>query len=310
MCHNCLEPKSFLRLNKNLAMLVTRYYTSPGKYFHPFENTLALARNMLPSFQLLSYTLLALTLAQASLSSNEQIEPKNAFLSPREVNMARELNATQQWNATRELYASQKLNATRKTNTTVGNKFFLDSSLAPPVEHVQLNASIIQTCDNGSGSPVIKDCSCSRQQLVRQAIDDAITMVQAVKGVWNSPAYGNILSQYMGKSCQNQDNQKWIDSELVLPSLNCNHSLRTATLANLANVKEYNWMPPDNDWLDDYSGDLTVYCENDLPPPQSKFTANCNKEDSMGWAYTLNNGQVSRPPNETLTWRLTLNIFQ
>lgn len=47
--------------------------------------------------------------------------------------------------------------------------------------------------------------------------------------------------------------------------------------------------------LSDYSGnpfEPFIYCATDVPPPQPAFTAGCQQESSLGWAYASNNRQV------------------
>ena len=91
-----------------------------------------------------------------------------------------------------------------------------------PFDHVKLglprhslpSPTIVQECVNtGSTNPVVQDCDCSTERLATQAIEDAITMVQAVKGVWNDDANLNILDRYMGDSCRTQ--HKYIDGEFM-----------------------------------------------------------------------------------------------
>ena len=61
-------------------------------------------------------------------------------------------------------------------------------------------ATVVQDCDNGTRSPVVQDCTCSTKVLAAGVIDDAITMVQAVKGVWNDTVYLPILQRYKGST--------------------------------------------------------------------------------------------------------------
>lgn len=124
---------------------------------------------------------------------------------------------------------SRGLNATRVgSNLTV-----IDSTTSPHASntstnllqrvHLGLSADVIvQDCDNGNGSTVVQDCTCSVQQLAGQAIDDAITMVKTVMGVWNDNTHLGILQQYMGgvgsesdDSCTSPEASAWIDGELL-----------------------------------------------------------------------------------------------
>ena len=123
---------------------------------------------------------------------------------------------------------SRELNATR-----VGSNLTpIDSTTSHPIStstnslqrvHVDLSADVVvQECDNGDGSTVAQDCSCSVQQLAAQAIDDAITMVKTVMGIWNDNAHSSILQQYMGPvgseftaSCTSPKASAWIDGEFL-----------------------------------------------------------------------------------------------
>lgn len=116
-------------------------------------------------------------------------------------------------------------------------------------------ATVVQDCDNGTGIPVVQDYTCSTKLLAAGAIDDAITMVQAVKGVWNHTLYLPILQRYMGstigygpgdyQSCQTPEASSWISGKYPKPMAECKYSLRTATLEDLAEVQENQWLPYD-----------------------------------------------------------------
>ena len=277
---------------------------------------------MLLSLQPLCHTLLAITVVQASLSPFELIESKKAFVRTRGLNATQELNTDRRLNATRRLNAAQGLNATQKTNTTIaGSKVFLAGSGTPftqPLQHVQLDVStpsVVETCDNGTGSIVVRDCECSVQELAAQAIDDALTMVKAVKELWDSAKYQTILYNYMGgpghQSCLTTEASNRINSELLVQKICCHHSLRTETLENLANLKEYSWLPYDTRWSSDYTGDLSVYCAAGLPPRQSSFFAQCQDQFSMGWAYASYSEQVTLIFRLIfLLWRLNPSYFR
>ena len=272
-------------------------------------NASSLITIMSPSLKLLCHTNLAVTVVQASLLPFEPIGSTKALLRTRGLNATQELNGDQRLNTTRRLDAAQGLNATRKTNTTIaGSKVFLAGPGIPPhssavftqpVQHVQLDVSappVVQTCENGTGSIVVQDCTCSVQELAAQAIDDALTMVKAVKGLWGSTMYQTILYNYMGgpghQSCLTPEASDRINSKLLVRKICCNHSRRTGSLENLADVKEYSWLPYDTRWSSDYSGDLSVYCAAGLPPRQSSFFAQCQDQFSMGWAYASYSEQV------------------
>ena len=209
---------------------------------------------------------------------------------------------------------SQRFNArTTRSNVTV-----IDSTTSSnpsnisidPLQHVQFNlstAAFVQNCDNGTGNPVILDCSCSVQQLAAQAIDDAFTMVQTVIGSWSEETYLPILDQYMGSQYRPDfpTVSTWINGKFLKRKAGCKHSLRTATLSHLTQIQEYQWLTYDSRWLSDNSGassELSVYCMPGVPPPQPKyFTASCTSTSSQdspfGWAYTLNDTKVLPPRN-------------
>lgn len=128
---------------------------------------------------------------------------------------------------------SRGLNATRVgSNLTV-----IDSTTSPhaintstnSLQRVHLNLSandLVQQCDSGNGEPVVQDCSCSVQQLAAQAINDAVTMVKAVKGIWNDVAHLGILQQYMGStlySCTSPNASAWIDGEFYKKTARFKH---------------------------------------------------------------------------------------
>ena len=97
--------------------------------------------------------------------------------------------------------------------------------------HLDLSAdAIVQECDNGDGSVVVQDFSCSVQQLAAHAIDDAITLVKAVMGIWNDNAHSGILQQYMGSidsdssdSCTGPEASAWIDGEFLKKTARFQH---------------------------------------------------------------------------------------
>ena len=247
---------------------------------------LDLVANMFLSFNLFCQTLAVVTVVQASYSSfksKDQPDLKDRFIRSRALNTS---------------IAEDKVAVADSNTSSISS-----SNRTHSLQNVKLDLSttpIVQGCDNGTGSPVIQDCSCSTQQLAAQAINDAITMVQAVKGVWNYQFYEPVLEQYMGSdgdgsSCQTSQAESWIDGEFLKQTAGCKHSPQKATLANLANIQEYRWLPSDPSWLSDYSGNLSVYCATSVPPPQTVFTADCQQEGSFGWAYTSDSDQV-RPP--------------
>lgn len=58
------------------------------------------------------------------------------------------------------------------------------------------------------------DCEGAALATVGQAMSDAVTMAQAVKGVWNESQYLPILEKYMGKDClDNTFHSDWIQSK-------------------------------------------------------------------------------------------------
>ena len=160
----------------------------------------------------------------------------------------------------------------------------------------------------------MQDCSCSVQQLAAQAIEDAITMVKTIMGIWNDKAYSGYLQQYMGTinseipsdSCTSPAASAWIDGESLYKIARCQHSSPTATLSNLAELEEYEWLPSDPNWIKDYSDDLSelsVYCVAGVPPQQNAFVAQCPSTSSeyspFGWAYTSNETKVCPPRLQT-----------
>ena len=240
------------------------------------------------SLRLLSQVLAAVTFVQAShlfSKTNDQNGSKNRLI------------RSPQWNAT-----------TAQNKIAVGNP--TTSSNRPnipfhPLQHVKLGLSkpaIVQECANGTGDIVVQDCTCSTQQLAAQAIDDAVTMVQAVKGVGNDPGYAPILQQYMGgfgyASCQ--QSSSFIDGRLPKRMAACKNSQRTETLESLVNIQAYQWLPYDPHWLSNKTGDvsnlISAYCATGVPPQQPQFTARCNQDSPFGWVYTTNGAQVCLPP--------------
>ena len=145
------------------------------------------AFNMILSFQLFFRTLAALNFVRASHSS-PPTKNQNSFISP--------------------------FIRSRAFNTTV--------------QHVRLDLantnSIVQTCTTDNSTVTVQDCSCSTQNKAAQAINDAITMVQAVQGVWNDEANLSIRQLFMGtESCENEETVVIIDSEF--PRQRCMYTL-------------------------------------------------------------------------------------
>ncbi|KAL9074062.1 MAG: hypothetical protein Q9161_002471 [Pseudevernia consocians] len=179
-------------------------------------------------FNLFCQTLAVVTVVQASYSSfksKDQPDLKDRFIRSRALNVS---------------IAENKVAVANSTTSSISSSIPTHS-----LQHVKLDLSttqIVQTCDNGTGSPVIQDCSCSTERLAAQAINDAITMVQAVKGVWNDVLYLPVLEQYMGaagyQSCQTSQASSWIDGEFLKQTVGCKHSPQKATLAKLANARE------------------------------------------------------------------------
>ena len=192
------------------------------------------------------------------------------------------------------------LNATiTGTKLTVTDPTSSSSIPTHPPQYVKVDLStspVVQDCDNGPGSPVVQDCSCSTEQLAAQAINDAVTMVQAVEGLWKDVLYLPILEQFMGtagyQSCQTSAASSWIDGEFLRQKPGCKRLPRTATLANLAKVQEYQWLPYDPRWQSIYSGNLSVYCATGVPPQQPDFTAECQQGGYFGWVYTSQSENV------------------
>lgn len=163
--------------------------------------------NMILSFKLFCRTLAALNFVQASHSSPEtkdQNSLKSRFV------RSRGLNTT---------IAENK-------NTVVSSITTSNRSSVPidPVQYVRLGLTqdtSVQTCANNNNSPTVQDCSCLTKQVAAQAINDSITMVQAVQGSWNDEANLSILKQFMGgetyesESCQSEDITQFIDSEFL-----------------------------------------------------------------------------------------------
>lgn len=58
------------------------------------------------------------------------------------------------------------------------------------------------------------NCDAQTKLIANQAIDDAITMVQAVRGVWKEEQYRPVLQKYMGADCLDSTPAAWIDSRL------------------------------------------------------------------------------------------------
>ncbi len=240
---------------------------------------------MFLSLKLSCQVLAAITVVQASESSSETRDEttlQDRFIRPRG------LNATTTGN---------KLTVTDPTSSSNG-----PSISTHPLQYVNLDLStspVVQDCVNGNGSPVVQDCSCSTEQLAAQAINDAITMVQAVKGLWNDVLYLPILEKFIGapgyQSCQTSAASSWIDCEFLRQKPGCKRLTRTATLANLAKVQKYQWLPYDPRWQSVYSGNLSVYCATGVPPQQPDFTAECQQGGYFGWVYTSRSENVCPP---------------
>lgn len=208
-----------------------------------------------------------------------------------------------QWNATA---AESKAAVVKPTTSSIA------SSIIPhPLQHVELDlstATVVQNCGNGNGTTVVQDCTCSTQQLASQAINDAITMVNAVKAKWSDVAWAPILQQYMGGSseyplCQTEYASGWITGKLPKRMAGCKHSQRIDTLENLASISEYRWQPYDPLWLSGQWGTLSelfAYCASGNPPPERAFSFTCPQgiqdNSPFGWVYTKDGDQVCLPP--------------
>lgn len=162
---------------------------------------------MILSVKWFCQTLTALTIVQASHSSpatKYQHSLKSRLIHPRG------LNAT----------TAENKNAVANSITTSNRS----SVPIDPVQYVRLDLpknTNVQDCAMNNSTPVVQDCSCSTKQVAAQAIDDAITMVQAVYKVWNDEANVLILRQFMGgeryqttsESCQTESVAQWINRE-------------------------------------------------------------------------------------------------
>lgn len=157
-------------------------------------------------------------------------------------------------------------------------------------QYVRLGLSpnpVVQSCINSTDTPTVADCSCSTEQVAAQAINDAITMVQAVQGVWSDEVNLSVLKQFMGgegsesESCQGEGIAQFVNT----------------MLAYLANISQYRWLPSDDNWISDYSSKtsaLYAYCATGVPPSQTAFAAQCLPYyDSFGWVYTPDSEQNS-----------------
>lgn len=170
--------------------------------------------NMFVSLNLLSQVLTAVTVVQASQPSSETRDHKgseNRFIRPRGSN-------------------ATSVNATVARSKAVVADSTTGSSLSSRLVNLGLSiTSIVQECVNGTKNPVVQDCSCSTEQLAAQAINDAVTMVQAVKDVWSDNFHLAILEQYMGaagasSSCQTTEASSWIDGDFLRPTAGCKYS--------------------------------------------------------------------------------------
>ena len=245
---------------------------------------------MFLSLRLLCQSLAAITFVQASLLSSK----------------------TKHQNGSKSRYIrSPVLNATTAGSksavvnlTTSSNRLSISTH---PLQEVKLGLSTtppVQECGNGTVSPVVLDCTCATQQFDAGAINDAITMVQAVQKVWNETVYLPILQQYMGlgndyTSCQTPQALSWIAGKFSQGMAGCKRSQRTETLENLAKIQEYQWLPYDPNWLSNSWGDLSelfAYCATGVPPSQPDFTATCYQDGAFGWVYTMDGTQVCLPP--------------
>lgn len=157
--------------------------------------------------KLLCQIVAAVNVVQASHSSPE---PKDRTSLKSQFIRSRGLNTT--------LLAGSNGTVTDFTSTSNGSRVPTDL-----IQHVTLGLPkdpLVQDCANNEGTSVVfQDCSCSTKQVAAQAIDDAITMVHAVQGVWSHPANSPILEYFMGgdayqsQSCKYPYAVHWIDSE-------------------------------------------------------------------------------------------------
>lgn len=225
--------------------------------------------NMFLPLNLLFYTLPAvIVVVQASYSS---LESRSQRRSQSSSPSPRGLNTT---------IAGSKdtasIGSSHSTNTTQHVK------LGVPSRH------LVQDCSNGtiSTDPVAQDCSCFAKQTAAQAIDDAITMVQAIKGVWDHTLNLPILYEFMGDCANSED----IGGELPKQLAGCKYSPQSGVLAELASTS-YSWLPYDPTWLKDYNdvtSALYVYCADGVPPAGADLGLDCTQvsaDYSYGWTY-------------------------
>ena len=167
------------------------------------------AFNMILSFQLFCRTLAALNFVRASHSS-PQTKDQNSFIS-RSIR-------SQAFNTTT---AENKTTVVKSTSTTASNR---SSVPIDTVQYVRLGladtSAPVHTCATDGSTITVQDCSCSTKKVAAQAINDAITMVQAVQGVWYDEANLSILQLFMGGSeengvCQDEETVSTIDSEFL-----------------------------------------------------------------------------------------------
>lgn len=114
------------------------------------------------------------------------------------------------------------------------------------------------------------NCDAQTKLIANQAIDDAITMVQAVRGVWKEEQYRPVLQKYMGADCLDSTPAAWIDR----------------TLSNIANLKIRWWWIVNaagaallSDWVYTYCG------ETDVLTFAGGYSPSCDS-NSLTWSHT------------------------
>lgn len=160
---------------------------------------------MILSVKWFCQTLTALTIVQASHCSpatKDQNSLKSRLIHPRGLNTT-----------------------TAENKNTVANSITTSNRSSVPIDPVQYvrlglpKNTNVQDCAITNSTPVVQDCSCSTKQVAAHAIDDAITMAQAVYRVWNDEANLSILRQFMGgerypsESCQTEKVAQLINRE-------------------------------------------------------------------------------------------------
>lgn len=113
----------------------------------------------------------------------------------------------------------QALGLLRSRNGTSLNSTILAHSIITNETHNTegLNVESIapQTSNSTQDDRIINgNCDAHTKLIANQAIDDAITMVQTVRGVWQQEQYRPVLEKYMGTDCLDSASVAWIDSRL------------------------------------------------------------------------------------------------